>query len=181
MKTAAASAQAASAQTTEQLIDSFSTTMRKHLREHTDGTNVNSDSLLTTDYLNHYSGMVMLLEQLPATPEELIIYLLSWEPISYEEHFESSGFRDGDLAITAYRHAPDHIRTAFDQVINRLHEESMKALDLVRQQAETGNTTGLTQTCMASAPVLRDLIDRASAIVNQQDNSQSKVDGHFQG
>jgi len=174
---------ATSAQTTGQLIENFSTTMRKHLREHTDGTNVNSDSLLTTDYLNHYSGMVMLLEQLPATPEELIIYLLSWEPIGYEEHFVTSGFRDGDLAITAYRHSPDDIRSAFDLVIDRLHNESMKALDLVRCQAEDGNTHGLTQTCESSAPVLRDLIDQASAIVNQQkcelENSQDAIDDHF--
>jgi len=170
---------AAHAQTTEQLIENFSTTMRKHLREHTDGTNVNTDSLLTTDYLNHYSGMVMLLEQLPETPEELIIYLLSWEPLGYEEHFETSGFRDGDLAITAYRHAPDNIRGAFDMVINRLHDESIKALELVRMQAEAGNTSGLTQTCESSAPVLRDLIDEASAIINQQDQSQDNIDEHF--
>ena len=82
----------ATAQNTEQLIENFSDTMRKHLREHTEGTNVNNTSLLTTDYLNHYSGMVMLLEQLPQTPEELIIYLLSWEPIGYEEHFEPQDF-----------------------------------------------------------------------------------------
>ncbi len=170
----------ATAKNTEQLIQEFSATMRNHLREHTDGTNVNSASLLTTDYLNHYSGMVMLLEQLPATPEELIIYLLSWEPIGYEEHFETSGFRDGDLAITAYRHSPDNIRAAFDIVINRLHDESIKALDTVRRQAEAGNTDGLTQTCEASAPVLRDLIDEASAIVNQQTHSkQDDVDAHF--
>ncbi len=166
-------------QNTEQLIENFSDTMRKHLREHTDGTNVNTASLLTTDYLNHYSGMVMLLEQLPQTPEELIIYLLSWEPISYEEHFATSGFRDSDLAITAYRHAPEHIRSTFDMVIERLHDESLKALDSVRRQAEAGNTQGLSQTCEQSAPLLRELIDEASAIVNQQGHSQSAIDEHF--
>ncbi len=173
----------ARAQTTEQLIHNFSSTMRKHLREHTEGTNVNAESLLTTDYLNHYSGMVMLLEQLPATPEELIIYLLSWEPVGYEEHFETSGFRDGDLARTAYRHAPENIRSAFDQVIERLHNESIRALNLVRLQAEEGNTEALTKTCETSAPVLRELIDRASAIVNQQtgagNNTQQDIDSHF--
>jgi len=169
----------ATAPNTEQLIEEFSNTMRKHLREHTDGTNVNNASLLTTDYLNHYSGMVMLLEQLPSTPEELIIYLLSWEPIGYEEHFSTSGFRDGDLAITAYRHAPANIRSTFDTVIERLHDESIKALDSVRRQAEAGNTQGMSQTCEQSAPILRDLIDEASAIVNQQDHSQSSIDDHF--
>ncbi len=169
----------AMAPNTEQLIDDFSNTMRKHLREHTEGTNVNNASLLTTDYLNHYSGMVMLLEQLPSTPEELIIYLLSWEPIGYEEHFATSGFRDGDLAITAYRHAPENIRSTFDTVIERLHEESIKALDIVRRQAEAGNMQGMSRTCEQTAPILRELIDEASAIVNQQDHSQDSIDDHF--
>ncbi len=170
---------AVQAPATEQLINSFSASMRKHLREHTDGTNINKSSLLTTDYLNHYSGMVMLLEQLPQTPEELIIYLLSWEPVDYETHFETSGFRDGDLAVLAYQRAPEDIRVRFDAVIDRLHAESLKALELVREQAEAGNTQALTQTCETSAPVLRHLIDEAAAIVNQHSHSQSAIDDHF--
>ena len=173
------SAPAIAAHDTEQLIQNFSATMRKHLQQHTDGTNINNSSLLTTDYLNHYSGMVMLLEQLPETPEELIIYLLSWEPITYEQHFETSGFRDGDLAIAAYRHAPAEIRSTFDHIINCLHEESIKALDLVRRQAEDGNRQGLADTCKKSAPRLRDLIDEASSIVNQQGNLQDDIDELF--
>ena len=169
----------ATAPNTEQLIEDFSNTMRKHLREHIEGTNVNNASLLTTDYLNHYSGMVMLLEQLPQTPEELIIYLLSWEPIGYEEHFETSGFRDSDLAITAYRHAPENIRSTFDLVVQRLHDESIKALDAVRRQAEAGKTREMTQTCEQSAPILRDLIDEASAIINQQESAQTTLDKLF--
>jgi len=174
-----ASTSVVSASNTEQLIHDFSSRMRKHLREHTDGTNVNKSTLLTSDYLNHYAGMVMLLEQLPSTPEELILYLLSWEPISYEKHFETSGFRDGDLAVTAYRHAPDNIRAAFDHIIDRLQSESVKALNVVRLQAEAGNTDGLTETCETSAPVLRYLIDEASAIINQQEKSQSNIDELF--
>ena len=170
---------AASARSTEKLIETFSDTMRKHLREHTEGTNVNRDSLLTTDYLNHYSGMVMLLEQLPQTPEDLIIYLLSWQPVDYEEHFRTSGFRDGDLAIRAYRHAPEQIRANFDAIISRLHDESLKALELVRLQAEAGNTDALAETCETSAPVLRHLIEEAAAIVNQHPPSQSAVDELF--
>jgi len=170
---------AVQAPATEQLINSFSASMRKHLREHTDGTNINKSSLLTTDYLNHYSGMVMLLEQLPQTPEELIIYLLSWEPVDYETHFETSGFRDGDLAIRAYQRSPEDIRASFDRVITSLHEESLKALDLVRIQAEAGNRQALTETCETSAPVLRHLIDEAAAIINQQSQSQCAIDNHF--
>ncbi len=164
----------------DQHAEDFSATMRKHLREHVEGTNVNANSLLTTDYLNHYSSMVMLLEQMPETPEELIIYLLAWEPVSYIEHFETSGFRDGDLAQIAYRHAPQNIRDAFDQVIDQLHDKSMQALNIVREQAENGNKEGLAETCVQNAPVLRQLIDEASKIINQNSNSQQDVDQQFQ-
>ena len=170
---------AANAHNTEQLIKTFSASMREHLREHTEGTNVNQESLLTTDYLNHYSSMVMLLEQLPSTPEELIIYLLSWEPIGYEEHFKTSGFRDSDLAVTAYRHAPEYVRSTFDAVIDRLHDESIRTLDRVREQAEAGNTGALAQTCEETAPALRELIEEASAIVNKQKQSQFDIDDLF--
>ena len=160
----------------QELISNYSACMRKHLKRHMDGANINHSSLLTTDYLNHYSSMVMLLEQLPETPEELIIYLLSWEPLSYEEHFETSGFREGNLAIRAYRHAPEEIRASFDHIISRLHEESLKALNLIRAQAENGDTSALSQTCEQSAPLLRELIDEAAAIVNQQKGEKQNQD-----
>jgi hypothetical protein len=167
---------------TEQLIEAYSTIMRKHLREHTEGTNVNRHTLLTTDYLNHYAGMVMLLEQLPETPEELILYLLSWEPVSYEQHFTTSGFREASLAVAAYRHAPENVRATFDQIIERLHQESIRALDFVRNQAEAGNSDAFAMLCAEKVPLLRDLIVEASAIVNQQpegENSQSAIDEMF--
>ena len=163
----------------EQYTDEYSATMRKHLREHIEGTNVNASSLLTTDYLNHFSSMVMLLEQLPETPEELIIYLLAWEPIGYIEHFEKSGFRDAHLAQIAYHHAPQEIRNAFDQVIEQLHNKSIQALNIIREQAESGNTEGLTRTCVQNAPALRELIDEASRIVNQNNSAQTDVDQQF--
>jgi hypothetical protein len=164
---------------TVQIINEFSASMRRHLREHTDGTNVNRDSLLATDYLNHYSGMVMLLEQVPETHEELILYLLSWQPISYKEHFKRSGFRDGDLAVRAYEHAPESIRATFDQVIERLQNESLNALEQVRKQAEEGNTKAIFRTCEESVPVLRELIAEASAIVNQQKSSSNVIEHLF--
>lgn len=165
-----------------QLIEAYSMMMRRHLREHTPGTNVNRHTLLTTDYLNHYAGMVMLLEQLPETPEELLLYLLSWEPVSYEQHFATSGFRESGLAVAAYRHAPDNVRATFDGIIERLHDESVRALEFVRIEAEAGNSEAFAILCAEKVPLLRDLIGEASAIVNQQPDgadTQAAIDGMF--
>ena len=41
------------------------------LRERARGSNVNDQTLLATDYLNHFNEVVMLLEMLPDMPEML--------------------------------------------------------------------------------------------------------------
>lgn len=163
-------------QTTEELIETYSAIMRRHLRDHAKGTAINDHTLLTTDYLNHYAGMVMLLEQLPDTPEELILYLLAWEPVGYEQHFDTMPFREASLAVAGYRHAPETVRSTFDQIVERLRDEAVRALDVVRVQAEAGDTEALALLCDEKVPLLRDLIAEAAAIVNQQPAQQGSQD-----
>ena len=62
--------------------------------------NINPNTGLATDYLNHFNEAVMLLDLLPHTPE-CIVELIGWEPLSYEEHFAASHFKDKELAIAA--------------------------------------------------------------------------------
>ena len=48
-----------------------------------------SDSGLTGAYLNQFTEMVKLIEQLPDTPE-LIGDLLNWHPTTYQDYFNAS-------------------------------------------------------------------------------------------
>ena len=50
----------------ENLARAFKNSMTEHLRAHTKGTNVNEETLLTTDYLNHFNEIIMLLEIVPS-------------------------------------------------------------------------------------------------------------------
>jgi hypothetical protein len=63
--------------------------------------NINPRTGLATDYLNHFNEAIMLLEMIPDMPECAEDFL-TWQPLSYREHFMASNFKARDLAIEAY-------------------------------------------------------------------------------
>lgn len=149
----------------EDIVSAFRTAMIGHFRSHIPGTNINESTLLASDYLNHFHELVMLLEAISTEPEGFAEDLLSWRPLTYEEHFTESGFRDKNLAIAAYRRAPPKIRARFDEAVARLHGE---AVTLVAEVAADlgGRSNALSVTCEKAAHRLRMLIDEANAIAN---------------
>ena len=148
----------------EDIVAAFRSAMVGHFRSHVPGTNINEATLLASDYLNHFHELVMLFEAIASEPQSFADDLLSWRPLTYEEHFSESGFRDKNLAIAAYRRAPPRIRARFDEAVARLHGE---ALTLVAEVAsELGGGKRLDKTCASAAARLRVLIDEANAIAN---------------
>jgi hypothetical protein len=81
--------------------------------------NINPRTGLATDYLNHFNEAVMLLEMVPDMPECAEDFL-SWQPLSYAEHFTASNFKARDLAIEAYNTADPRIRTEFDSMTSAI-------------------------------------------------------------
>ncbi|WND02426.1 hypothetical protein QGN29_12810 [Temperatibacter marinus] len=81
--------------------------------------NINSDSFLATDYLNHFNEIVMLLEMVPDMPE-MAEDCMDWTPLSYSDHFMQSGFTAKELAVKAYELAPLEFKGPFDQIIAEL-------------------------------------------------------------
>ena len=57
------------------------------------GKNINEQTLLATDYLNHFNEIVMLIEMVPDMPE-CLDDILEWTPKSYTQHFEDSSFTE---------------------------------------------------------------------------------------
>jgi hypothetical protein len=149
----------------EDIVAAFRTAMIGHFRSHVPGTNINESTLLASDYLNHFHELVMLFEAIASDPQDFADDLLSWRPLTYEEHFAESGFRDKNLAIAAYRRAPPKIRARFDEAVARLHGE---AVTLVADVAAdlTASSKTLDQTCARAAQRLRALIDEANVIAN---------------
>jgi len=162
----------------EDIVSAFRTAMVGHFRSHVPGTNINESTLLASDYLNHFHELVMLLEALSCEPEGFADDLLSWRPLTYEEHFSRSGFRDKNLAIAAYRRAPPKVRARFDEAVARLHGEALTLVVTVGAALENGR--GLDQACLDAAARLRILIDEANAIANGEIPAE-RSDGKEQG
>lgn len=66
-------------------------------RQKVSGTLINSETLLATDYLNHFNEVVMLVEMVPDMPD-MLPDCQSWKLKSYPEHFVASGLEYGGLA-----------------------------------------------------------------------------------
>jgi hypothetical protein len=166
----------------EDIVAAFRTAMIGHFRSHIPGTNINESTLLASDYLNHFHELVMLFEAIQSDPSGFSEDLLSWHPLTYEEHFTESGFRDKNLAIAAYRRAPPKIRARFDEAVARLHGEAVTLVGEVAAELKAGSKT-LNRTCEKAAQRLRTLIDEANAIANGEtlpartDEAQSDVSG----
>ncbi len=74
---------------------------------------INPDTGLATDYLNHFNEAIMLLEMLSACPDCLEDFL-AWRPMSYREHFAASRFKGRGLVIAAYNAAEPGLREYLD-------------------------------------------------------------------
>lgn len=81
--------------------------------------NINPRTGLATDYLNHFNEAVMLLEMIPDMPECAEDFL-TWQPLSYAEHFTASNFKARDLAIEAYESAEPGVRAQFDHIADTM-------------------------------------------------------------
>ena len=149
----------------EDIVAAFRVAMIGHFRSHVPGTNINESTLLASDYLNHFHELVMLFEAISSEPQGFADDLLSWRPLTYEEHFAESGFRDKNLAIAAYRRAPPKIRGRFDEAVARLHGEAVTFVAEVAADLSSGNPD-LNKTCENAAQRLRVLIDEANTIAN---------------
>jgi hypothetical protein len=74
--------------------------------------NINPTTGLATDYLNHFSEAVMLLDMLASCLEFWAEFLT----VGYRQHFRASQFKARDLAIAAYDTADPNVRSNFDRL-----------------------------------------------------------------
>ena len=127
-----------------------------------DGTNINPVTLLATDFLNHFNEAIMLLEMLPMAPDCKDDFL-SWQPMSYSEHFAASNFKHRDLAIAAYEVADPMYRGLLDQITDQMTLILSEARDGLK-----GDRSNDTIRILAEATVhwLKPMVGRAGAVIN---------------
>lgn len=141
---------------------------RQRLRPILAAANINPDSFLATDYLNHFNEAVMLLEIVPEDPT-LLDDLRTWSPKSYQQHFHDSQFENRDLACTAYEIAPSDFRIPFDLVIRTIDRRISRTIKDIetRLSSEQPNLT-LAGYVNESCSAIGKLILTAGAIINGQ-------------
>jgi hypothetical protein len=142
------------------------------------GTNIDPQTLLATDYLNHFNEIVMVLELIPDMPE-CLEDAEAWEPKSYQQHFADSQFHDKALAIEAYDHVPARYRAPFDDVVNNMNRMVPWGLQRIREALAAGDDGRLRVVCTDISRRLQKMIDIASAIIHGSTRQldQAEIDG----
>jgi hypothetical protein len=124
--------------------------------------NINPQTGLASDYLNHFNEAIMLLEMIPDIPDCAADFL-SWQPLTYREHFMASHFKARDLAIEAYEQAAPDIRAKFDKLTATM-TSILTAVASAMQQARQDKTRAALAT--EASGWVRPLVARAGGIIN---------------
>lgn len=138
--------------------------------------NVNPATGLATDYLNHFNEAIMLLD-LVATVPECLPDLMAWRPMSYQEHFTASGFKDRELAVAAYQAADPAARAELERLA-----DAMTAILLATRDAMMKDGCAVETVAEAgkAAEKLRALVAQAGAVINGRPNYQVLFDTLFE-
>jgi hypothetical protein len=132
--------------------------------------NINPQTGLATDYLNHFNEAIMLLDLLPHTPE-CIVELIGWEPLSYEEHFAASHFKDKELAIAAYAVAEPIARVRLDELADTMNALLVATCETFQRRSSLDAANAL---AAETAARLKPLVARAGAVINGYDIAHSE-------
>jgi len=129
------------------------------------GKNINQNTLLATDYLNHFNEIIMLLEMVPSMPE-CYADAAEWRPKSYADHFRDSCFSDAELAILAYENAPANYRQAFDATVAAMDRLVLEAMPRIKKLIDAGEEGPLQVGVEGVTRKLQSFVDVASSIIN---------------
>ena len=145
------------------------------------GPNINPATGLSTDYLNHFTEAVMVLEVIGTMPE-CLDDLRAWKVKTYSEHFAASHFSNRDTIIAAYQSADPAVRTALDETSDVLNAMVWRTRELVLRHIGTAEVEAVARRALDR---LRPLIARTAALINgtafepDRQGPQAAVDAIF--
>lgn len=139
--------------------------------------NISDQTLLATDYLNHFNEIVMLIDLVGDMPD-LLEDCKEWRPKTYQQHFEDSSFSDKALAIEAYDHVPERFRKPFEETVEQLNHLVLEAVHRIEDAVNLNDPDLIRTRCHAASRGLQRLMDVANAIVHGSDKAmdQSQID-----
>jgi hypothetical protein len=138
--------------------------------------NINPVTGLSTDYLNHFTEVLMALEMVADIPE-CLDDVRGWRPKTYAEHFAQSRFTHRDAAIRSYKAADPALRKQVDWLSDALNRLLSDARDAVLRDPKTP---------AAKPATVRPLIAELARLVNgtaggtgEGLNAQAAIDAMF--
>jgi hypothetical protein len=138
--------------------------------------NINPNTGLATDYLNHFNEAIMLLDLVSTVPE-CLPDLMAWGPMSYQDHFHGSRFKDRELAVAAYNAADPAARGDLEKLADAMTTILLATRDAMMAEGcavETGEEAN------KAAAQLRSLVSQAGAVINGRPNYQVLFDTLFE-
>jgi hypothetical protein len=127
--------------------------------------NINEETLLATDYLNHFNEIVMLIDMVPDMPE-CLEDAQEWQPKSYPDHFRDSAFTEKELAIEAYEKSPLEYRDIFDETVAQMNQIVQAGVARLAQKVDASQEDELRLFASNLSRKLQSSIDVASAIIH---------------
>lgn len=145
-----------------------------------EGENINTQTLLATDYINHFNEIHMMIEMIPSMPDCLEL-LQDWQPKSYQQHFADSAFTAKDLAIEAYDHSPDEYRLPFEDTVAEMDDLVLQTIAEVEKFAGNNKTEQLQRLIKGYLPQMIRLIEKCGSIINGAKHltQQQSIDNYF--
>lgn len=142
-----------------------------------EGTNVNDQTLLATDYLNHFNEVVMLLEMVPDMPE-ILEDVKAWQPKDYKDHFRDSTIADKDLAIEAYDHVPPLYKEPFEKNIEQANRLILSSVERLETEVSLGDPELLRANVQMLSRTIQRLLEMAGGNIHGSSNTmdQSEID-----
>lgn len=154
--------------------------MLDHFRRLVRDTTIDDNTLLSTDYFNHFNEVIMLLSMLGDMPD-MLEEIRAWQPKTYREHFAASGLAFAPLAIEAYEYVPAEFRVPFDANTDEMNALIAEAVEVLDGMKDDPDMLGFTAADYWQR--LQRLVDKGSAIVHgslpQASLDQSEIDALF--
>jgi hypothetical protein len=141
---------------------------------------VHPETGLANDYLNIFNELIMLVEQLPSMPE-FVDDVLGWSPVSYVDYFQRSSLPGSQQALELYRGLDASFRHRFELAVVELDKAADAALAGVQAHLHRfgdGHPGGLEKLCVKASATLRDLLNRAANIVNDNEQDAGETAQH---
>lgn len=143
--------------------------------------NINPQTLLATDYLNHFNEVIMLIDMVADLPD-CIEDIAAWAPKTYQEHFRDSSFSSKELAIAAYEQAPLNYREPLERLIGQLNALILQVASRLQEAASENDGAEIAAVALFG-PELRLLVERAGGIINgeAEGHDQKEIDALMLG